>query len=133
MKSDFCEKLKKEAALLGVSLNDLQLEQLFTYYEMLIEKNKVMNLTAITEPEEVITKHFADSLSLARCPGALPAELLSSGNADGAQGMPAAGKEASADTGTGVCRLLDVGTGAGFPGLVLKIAFPEEFRDDDGA
>ena len=51
---------------MNISLSDKQLQQFMTYYEMLIEKNKVMNLTAITEYEEVILKHFLDSLSIVK-------------------------------------------------------------------
>lgn len=76
-------------------LSDKQINQLDTFYEMLIEKNKVMNLTAITEFDEVIVKHFADSLSICTV---LPADVNT------------------------VC---DLGTGAGFPGIPMAIAYPE--------
>ena len=58
------ERLREKAAAFGIKLSDHQLEQFETYYEMLVEKNKVMNLTAITELSDVITKHFVDSLLL---------------------------------------------------------------------
>lgn len=79
---------------IGVMLTDNQIQQFLTYYELLVEKNKVMNLTAITEFEEVIEKHFLDSLQIAKY-------------------IELNGKS-----------LIDIGTGAGFPGIPLKIAFP---------
>ena len=81
---------------LQIKLDDTQVNQFIQYYEMLLEKNKVMNLTAITEFDEVIEKHFLDSLSLIKV-----YDLT---------------KEVS---------VLDMGTGAGFPGIPLKIAFPQ--------
>lgn len=80
----------------GFTFSDLQKRQFYTFYEMLIEKNKVMNLTGITEFEEVVEKHFLDSIYLNRV-------------IDFSKPL----------------HILDLGTGAGFPGIPLKIAFPE--------
>ena len=80
---------------LGITLSQDQKKQFITYYEYLVEKNKVMNLTAITEYEEVILKHFLDSLA---CVKAVDMSKVN--------------------------RIMDIGTGAGFPGVPLKIAFP---------
>lgn len=94
-----------------LTLSEHQLEQFAIYYELLVETNRVMNLTAITEWEEVIEKHFLDSLAIVRIfrgtSGDTDDEVLSFGNF--AKGL----------------RVMDVGTGAGFPGIPLKIAFPE--------
>lgn len=87
----FLEEVNK----LSIQLTEKQLEQFQTYYEMLVEKNKVMNLTGITEWEEVLEKHFLDSISLIRA-------------IDLKQNLT----------------VMDMGTGAGFPGIPLKIAFP---------
>ena len=87
--------LEKGLGELGLSLTDEQLGQLLQYYELLISWNEVMNLTAITEFEEVCVKHFIDSLSLCKAYDC-----------------------------TKSISVIDVGTGAGFPGNPLKIAFP---------
>jgi 16S rRNA (guanine527-N7)-methyltransferase len=83
------------ASILGVSLSDIQIEQFMLYKKLLLEWNQKMNLTAITEDIEVITKHFLDSLTINK---ALDMAKVNT--------------------------LIDIGTGAGFPGLVIKIAFP---------
>lgn len=98
MEQYFVDKMTDGAKSLGITLSEKQLEQFYKYYELLIEWNKVMNLTAITELDEVISKHFIDSLSLIRAVKDL------------------SGLDSS---------VIDVGTGAGFPGIPLKIAFPE--------
>ena len=91
-------KFKHGLEELNITLTDEQIEQFLRYYEMLVEKNKVMNLTGITEYEEVIQKHFLDSLSLIRVIPDIASQKLT---------------------------VIDLGTGAGFPGIPLKIAFPE--------
>ena len=77
-------------------MNEKQLEQFEQFYHLLIEKNKVMNLTSITEEDEVIEKHFIDSLT---CRRVMDMDSVNS--------------------------LIDIGTGAGFPGIPLKIVYPE--------
>ncbi|MCR5514979.1 MAG: 16S rRNA (guanine(527)-N(7))-methyltransferase RsmG [Lachnospira sp.] len=88
----FIDNLKE----LGVEIDSKQLEQFNQYYETLVEWNEFMNLTGITEYDEVLLKHFVDSLVLD------PNKLIKLDK----------------------IKLIDVGTGAGFPGLPIKIAFP---------
>ena len=101
MTDNFKLKLIDGCKKLGLELDELKAEKLYRYYELVVEKNKVMNLTAITEEDEFISKHFVDSLSIIKAPD-LKDELAQ------AKGI----------------KLIDVGTGAGFPGMVLKIVFP---------
>jgi len=79
---------------LNIELSNEQLTQFYEYMLILIEWNKVMNLTAIIEPEEIITKHFIDSLTVLN--------YIDKND-----------------------RIIDVGTGAGFPGIPIKIAYPD--------
>ena len=81
---------------LGISLSDRQIEQFICFYDILTERNKVMNLSAITEPVEIIEKHFLDSLSLVKA------------------------IDLSGDK-----KVIDVGTGAGFPGIPIIISYPQ--------
>ncbi len=88
------EEFVNELAKLNIKLSNNQLNQLNTYYQMLVEENKKYNLTAITEENQVYLKHFYDSITIV--------------------------KAIKLDN-QYIC---DIGTGAGFPGLVLKIIFP---------
>ena len=96
MKKDFSQ-LKKDLNEFGIELTAEMEEQFLLYYNMLIEWNSFMNLTAITDFDEVLKKHFTDSVSLIR---AIP------------------------DLAEKRFKVIDVGTGAGFPGIPLKIVFP---------
>ena len=89
-------EIKEVFDKMHIELPDGALELLNRYYEMLVDTNKVMNLTAITEYSEVVIKHFADS-------AAIGCITDMNGNID----------------------VIDVGTGAGFPGIVLKIVYPQ--------
>lgn len=81
----------------GSELTKKQIEQFKKYYELLVETNKVMNLTAITDKDEVVLKHFIDSLAI----------------------------QNYVDFTSKKFNVIDIGTGAGFPGIPLKIAFPQ--------
>jgi 16S rRNA (guanine527-N7)-methyltransferase len=89
--SEFIEELKK----INIEPTEEQLKQLNKYYELIVEYNKVMNLTGITEKDQVYLKHFYDSLTITKVIDLTKEETL-----------------------------CDIGTGAGFPGIVLKIIFP---------
>lgn len=88
--------LESKAKELSLTFSERQIKQFEDYYRILIEWNHVMNLTAITEYEEVVEKHFIDSLSII-----------------------------NAVDFSEIFNIIDIGTGAGFPGIPLKIAFPD--------
>ena len=87
--------LEQGCQQIGISLNEEQKKQFIAFYEYLVEKNKVMNLTGITEFQEVLVKHFLDSLA---CVKAVDMNEVKT--------------------------VMDIGTVSGFPGVPLKIAFP---------
>lgn len=91
---NFKRELAKRAIQFKVNLSEEQLNQFYKYMQLLLEWNEKINLTAITDPEEIITKHFIDSLSLV--PYIEPKDIV-----------------------------LDIGTGAGFPGVPLKIVLSQ--------
>jgi len=91
-KSQFQEKIREKAEKIKIVLTEEQINKFYLYMNLLIEWNKKMNLTAITDPEEIIIKHFIDSLTV--------------------------GKYLENNS-----KVIDVGTGAGFPGIPLAICF----------
>lgn len=93
-RQEFQEKINKYTTELGFSFNDMQINQLYKYMELLLEWNEKINLTAITNPDEIIIKHFIDSITINKYIG----EKF---------------------------KVLDIGTGAGFPGIPEKILRPD--------
>ena len=93
---NFADRLKNKAEKAGYVFSDRQIEQYEMFYHMVVEENKHMNLTSITEEEEFIDKHIMDSLSASR--------MISFDN---------------------ISKCIDIGTGAGFPGIPLKIMYPD--------
>ena len=93
-KEEFAQKLAQGMKELKIELNQTQIEQFYKYMELLKEWNEKINLTAITEPEEIIQKHFIDSATIIK-------DLEKSK------------------------KIIDIGTGAGFPGIPIKIIKPE--------
>ncbi len=91
------KKLTDPLSKLNIELSDDQISLFMKYHDMLTETNKVMNLTAITDFNESCIKHYADSLSLIKAMDLSNVQDI---------------------------RILDIGTGAGFPGIPLKIAYP---------
>lgn len=89
------QRIQEAFKKINIELSDLQVNQLLTYYEMLVEWNKVMNLTGITEFDDVLLKHFIDSVAICQITDI-----------------------------NKINTVMDVGTGAGFPGMPLKIVFP---------
>lgn len=90
------ERVKNGAEQMGIALDETACKRFATYYDMLVEGNKVMNLTAVLEPEEAVDRHFLDCIAPV-AKGLLPEGI----------------------------KVVDVGTGAGFPGLPLLIARPD--------
>lgn len=90
LEKEFAEKMREHGNEIGFLLKEKQINQFYAYMKLLLEWNEKINLTAITKPEEIILKHFIDSMTIAKY---IDKNL----------------------------RLIDVGTGAGFPGIPLKI------------
>lgn len=97
---DFIQKLSECALRFGITLKSAQLNEISAFYTLLYEKNKAINLTSVSDEDGFIYKHFLDSISIVR--------------------VIEAPKDMESDS-----KLIDVGTGAGVPGMILKMVFPD--------
>ncbi len=97
------ERIIKMLSDYSITPTEKIVEDFLEYYDLLVETNKVMNLTAITEFEDVVQKHFSDSLSIFLTSKDLKEKYINKQS----------------------CNIIDIGTGAGFPGIPIKIVYPE--------
>src|SRR5947207_2678164 len=105
---------------LSAPLTDLQLENISTYIDILLRWNARINLTAVRQPEEIVTRHFGESLFAAR--HLFPQPEIHDASGEPRAPKPSAASEPSGDAHT--TSIIDVGSGAGFPGLPIKIRAP---------
>lgn len=104
--------IKEQFQKLSIDLSQKQAEQFLRYSELLVEWNSFMNLTAITDFEEIVQKHFVDSVAFC---------FVENVSRETKCGL----SEENVSRETSVEHMIDVGTGAGFPGIPLKIIYPQ--------